>query len=112
MESTDDALTGTGVYLNCTLHFYGERPFWRSDMGGAIFLNSDFYVKHDNNLQYFCKSVGPLSIVDCRYHTNRQVYAGWTTYPTDWLRCYQYNVQMNGLPYVIGSAKPWINWNN
>ena len=107
MESTDDALTGTGVYLNCTLHFYGERPFWRSDMGGAIFLNSDFYVKHDNNLQYFCKSVGPLSIVDCRYHTNRQVYAGWTTYPTDWLRCYQYNVQMNGLPYVIGSAKPY-----
>ena len=107
MESTDDALTGTGVYLNCTFHFYGERPFWRSDMGGAIFLNSDFYVKHDNDYQYFCKAVGPLSIVDCRYHTNREVYAGWTAYPTDWLRCYQYNVQMNGKPYVIGSVKPY-----
>ncbi|MBQ8520689.1 MAG: hypothetical protein IJ456_04810, partial [Bacteroides sp.] len=107
MESTDDALTGTGVYLDCTLHFYGERPFWRSDMGGAVFLNSDFYVKHDGGQQYFCKAVGPLSIVDCRYHTDRQVYAGWTAYPTDWLRCYQYHVQMNGQPYVIGSAKPY-----
>ncbi len=107
MESTDDALTGTGVYLNCTLHFYGERPFWRSDMGGAVFLNSDFYIKHNNDKQYFCKAVGPLSIVDCRYHTDRQLYAGWTTYPTDWLRCYQYNVQMNGRPYVIGSSKPY-----
>lgn len=42
MESTDDALTGTGVYLDCTLHFYGQKPFWRSDMGGAVFLNCDF----------------------------------------------------------------------
>ena len=28
MESTDDALTGTGVYLHCTLDFYGQKPFW------------------------------------------------------------------------------------
>ena len=107
MESTDDALTGTGVYLDCTLHFYGQLPFWRSDMGGAIFLNSDFYVKNGTNQQYFCKATGPLSIVDCRYHTDSQVYAGWTPYPTDWLRCYQYNVQMNGQPYIIGSSKPY-----
>ena len=65
MESTDDALTGTGVYLDCTLHFYGQKPFWRSDMGGAVFLNCDFYVCHEEDRQYFCKSVGPLSIVDC-----------------------------------------------
>ena len=107
MESTDDALTGTGVYLDCTLHFYGQLPFWRSDMGGAIFLNSDFYVKNGTNQQYFCKATGPLSIVDCRYHTDSEVYAGWTPYPTDWLRCYQYNVQMNGQPYIIGSSKPY-----
>lgn len=107
MESTDDALTGTGVYLNCTLKFYGQRPFWRSDMGGAIFLNCDFYICHDEDRQYFCKSVGPLSIIDCRYHSDKSVYAGWTHDPTDWLRCYQYNVKLNGQPYVIGTQKPY-----
>ncbi len=105
MESTDDALTGTGVYLDCTLHFYGQKPFWRSDMGGAVFLN--FYVCHEEDRQYFCKSVGPLSIVDCRYHSKKPVYAGWTHDPTDWLRCYQYNVKLNGQPYVIGADKPY-----
>ena len=103
MESTDDALTGTGVYLDCTLHFYGQKPFWRSDMGGAVFLNCDFYVCHEEDRQYFCKSVGPLSIVDCRYHSKKPVYAGWTHDPTGWLRCYQYNVKLNGQPYVIGA---------
>ena len=107
MESTDDALTGTGVYLNCTLRFYGQRPFWRSDMGGAVFLNSDFYICHDEDRQYFCKSVGPVSVVDCRYHSDKSVYAGWTHDPTDWLRCYQYNVKLNGQPYVIGADKPY-----
>lgn len=107
MESTDDALTSTGVYLDCTLHFYGQKPFWRSDMGGAVFLNSDFYVMHDEDRQYFCKAVGPLSIVDCRYHTTKPVYAGWTHDPTDWLRGYQYQVEMNGQPYVIGADKPY-----
>ena len=101
MESTDDALTGTGVYLDCTLHFYGQKPFWRSDMGGAVFLC------HEEDRQYFCKSVGPLSIVDCRYHSKKPVYAGWTHDPTDWLRCYQYNVKQNGQPYVIGADKPY-----
>ena len=107
MESTDDALTGTGVYLDCTLHFYGQKPFWRSDMGGAVFLNCDFYVCHEEDRQYFCKSVGPLSIVDCRYHSKKPVYAGWTHDPTGWLRCYQYNVKLNGQPYVIGADKPY-----
>lgn len=107
MESTDDALTGTGVYLDCTLHFYGQRPFWRSDMGGAVFLNCDFSVMHDGNRQYFCKAVGPLSIVDCRFHTKKSVYVGWTNVPTDWLRSYQYNVKMNNQPYIIGADKPY-----
>ena len=107
MESTDDALTGTGVYLNCTLDFYAPRPFWRSDMGGAIFLNCDFTIAHDSKKQFFCKSVGPLSLIDCRYHTTQSVYAGWSPTPTDWLRCYQYNIEMNGQPYVVGAEKPY-----
>ena len=76
-------------------------------MGGAVFLNCDFYVCHEEDRQYFCKSVGPLSIVDCRYHSKKPVYAGWTHDPTDWLRCYQYNVKLNRQPYVIGADKPY-----
>jgi hypothetical protein len=105
MESTDDALTGTGVFLNCTADFYGTKPFWRSDMGGAVFINSDLYVRHSNAEQYFCKSVGPLSIIDCRFHSEHPVYIGWTNTPTDWLRCYQSNVTLNCEPYVIGNRK-------
>jgi hypothetical protein len=104
-ESTDDALTGTGVFLNCTSDFYGTKPFWCSDMGGAVFINSDLYVRHSNSEQYFCKSVGPLSIVDCRFHSEQPVYVAWTNTPTDWLRCYQHDVALNGEPYVIGARK-------
>ena len=105
MESTDDALTSTGVYLGCTLGFYGEKPFYNTDRGGAIFLDCDFYVEHGVNRQYFCKAQNPLSIIDCRYHTKGSVYAGWTHTPADWLRGYQYNVKMNGEPYIIGADK-------
>ena len=42
MESTDDALTSTGLYVGCTLGFYGQKPFYNSDRGGAIFLDCDF----------------------------------------------------------------------
>lgn len=107
MESTDDALTSTGVYLNCTFDFYGQRPFWRSDIGGTVFLNCDFTIGHDGDRQYFCKSVGPLSIIDCRFHARKPIYAGWTQDPTEWLRCYQYNVKVNGMPYIIGAQKPY-----
>lgn len=107
MESTDDALTGTGVYLDCTLKFYGQKPFWQTDMGGAVFLNSDFYICHEEDRQYFCKGVSPLSVVDCRFHVRKPVYAGWTHEPSDWLRCYQYGVTMNGQPYILGADKPY-----
>lgn len=106
MESTDDALTGTGVYLGCTLDFHAPRPFWNSHENGAVFLDCDFTVAHGSGRQYFCKSVGPLSIVDCRYHTTTPTYVGWTHYPTGWLRCYQSNVSLDGEPVAIGGERP------
>ena len=106
LESTDDALTGTGVYLNCDLDFYAPRPFWNTHENGAVFLNCDFNIRHSSGRQYFCKSVGPLAIIDCRYHApNDSVYVGWTHYPTPWLRCYQSNVTLNGQPVTIGSER-------
>lgn len=107
MESTDDALCSTGVYLNCTLDFYGQKPFYNSDRGGAIFLGSRFRVCHEEPRQYFCKSQNPLSIINCSYEVTQPTYAGWTHTPADWLRCYQYNVTMNGQPYIIGADKPY-----
>ncbi len=53
MESTDDALTGTGVYLDCTLHFYGQKPFGEVIWAELYFLNCDFYVCHEEDRQYF-----------------------------------------------------------
>ncbi|MDE5785739.1 MAG: hypothetical protein K2H98_04325 [Duncaniella sp.] len=106
MESTDDALTGTGVYLGCTLDFHAPRPFWNSHENGAVFLDCDFTVAHGSGRQYFCKSVGPLSIIDCRYHTSSPTYVGWTHYPTGWLRCYQSNVTVDGQPVAIGAERP------
>ncbi len=107
MESTDDALCSTGVYLHCTFDFYGQRPFYNSDRYGAVLLDCDFTVRHEVPRQYFCKAVGPLSIIDCRYHADGACYAGWTHAPTDWLRGYQYGVTMNGQPYIIGADKPY-----
>lgn len=107
MESTDDALNGSGVYLNCSLEFWGQKPFWRSDMNGAVFLGCDFYICQDEDRQYFCKSVGPINLVNCRFHAKKPVYVGWTHDPTDWLRCYQYNVTLNGQPYIAGADKPY-----
>ena len=107
MESTDDALAKTGVYLDCDLDFWGERPFWRSDMGGGVFLNCDFNVKHHGSRSFFCKSVGPVAVVDSRIHATQPLYFGWTNVPADWLRSYQYGVRMNGEPYIIGADKPY-----
>lgn len=107
MESTDDALTSTGLYVGCTLGFYGQKPFYNSDRGGAIFLDCDFYVEHEVPRQYFCKAQNPLSVVDCRYHSAGHLYAGWTHTPADWLRGYQYNVTANGQPILIGADKPY-----
>ena len=107
MESTDDALCRTGVYLHCSFDFYGQRPFYNTDRCGAVLLDCDIRVCHDVPRQYFCKAVGPLSVIDTRYHVGQPCYAGWTHAPTDWLRCYQYNVTMNGQPCIIGAEKPY-----
>lgn len=107
MESTDDALCSTGVYLHCSFDFYGQRPFYNSDRYGAVLLDCDIRVCHATPRQYFCKAVGPLSVIDCRYRAEGACYAGWTHTPTDWLRCYQYGVTLNGQPYILGADKPY-----
>ncbi len=103
MECTDDALTGNGVYLNCTIDLYGQKPFYTTHSCGAVFLDCDFTVKSGNRDMVFCKSPGPVTLIDCRYHGHDSLYVGWTNYPTAAMRCYQAGFTLNGKPYTVGS---------
>ncbi len=105
-ECTDDALTGNGVYLHCDFDFYGQKPFYTTSGTGAVMLDCDFHVKSDNTRVYFCKASGPLTLIDCRFHSPQPVYVGWTAYPAPWLRCYYSHVTLNGSPIVVESEHP------
>ena len=106
-ESTDDALCGTGVYLNCGFTFYGSKPFYATSETGAVFLNCDMYVRSGER-QYLTKAESPMILVDCRFHTERPVYLGWTQDPTPRLRCYQSNVTCNGKAVTLSADVPDI----
>ena len=106
MECTDDALTGNGVFLGCTIHLYGQKPFYTTHRCGAVFLDCDFNVMGNNREMVFCKAPGVLSLIDCRYHTTDSTYVGWTNYPEPWMRCYQSRFTLNGKPYVVGGEMP------
>lgn len=103
MECTDDALTGNGVYLHCTIGLYGQKPFYTTHRCGAVFLDCDFFVESNNREMVFCKAPGVLSLIDCRYHSSSDsTYVGWTNYPEPWMRCYQGGFSLNGKPYRVG----------
>ena len=106
-ECTDDAMNGTALYRRCEIDLYGQKPFWSTFGRGAMFVDCDFNVKGNTREMYFCKQGGPVTLIDCRYHsTSDSIYIGWTAYPQKWLRCYQKNFTLNGKPYLIGSRQP------
>ena len=107
MECTDDSLTKTGVYLNCDIDFWGRQPFGSVDRYGTVFLDSEFNICHEEPVQAISKGVGRHSLIDCRYNAGRPVYLGWTLRPENWLRCYQYNITLDGQPAFVGAAKPF-----
>lgn len=106
MECTDDALTGNGVYLHCDFDFYGQKPFYTTSQTGAVMLDCDFHLKGAADRAYFCKAPGPVTLVDCRFHSDTPVYVGWTAYPPPTLRCYYSNVTLNGKPYLVEAEHP------
>lgn len=107
-EMTDDSLCKSGVYLNCTLTFYGSKPFGSTQsIGGAVFLNCDFYVKTTSR-QYLVKSGGPLTLIDTRYHCEHPIYIGWNQDPTVERRFYQSNVTLNGKPILVETKMPEV----
>ena len=107
MESTDDSLNKCGVYLHCDLDFWGRQPFGSVDTYGTVFLDCDFHIRHGEAVQAVSKGVGRHSLVDVRYTAGRPVQLAWTFRPEEWLRCYQYNVSLDGSPAFVGAAKPY-----
>ena len=104
-ESTDDALNGTAVYLNCTLDFYSGKPFWGTSGTGAVFFNCDIR-SFTRGEQYFTKSGGQVAALDTRFESETATYLGWRDFPAKESRNYQYNIQMNGKPVFIGTHDP------
>ena len=107
-ESTDDSLNGAAVHLGCDFDFWGRQPFGGTDRYGTVLLDSDLNIRHGEAVQALSKTVGRHSLVDVRYHTSgRPVYLAWTFRPEEWLRCYQYNITLDGQPAFVGAAKPY-----
>ena len=112
-ESTDDALNGYAVYEKCSFDFYGSRPLYNTFKGGAVFLDCDFYSRMMNveteAHQFFTKEGGPVTAVDCRFHSEYTNTAGidfnWTKYPLPSLRCYSHQLAHNGKPLYINSIE-------
>lgn len=100
-EMTDDALCGTGVYLNSTFDFYSSKPFYRTNGTGAVFLNCavNSYVSGE---QYFTKANGQMAVIDTRFTTPDGTYLGWQDVVPAETRSYQYGVKQNEKDVVIG----------
>lgn len=100
-ESTDDALNGSAVYLNCTFGIYSSKPFGHTVGTGAVFLNCDIEA-FTRNEQYFVKGRGPVTAVDTRFVAENLNYIGWRDIPDIEARYYQYQVTLNNKPILIG----------
>lgn len=107
-ECTDDALCGTGVYVRCRFTLFSGKPFYSTQGTGAVFLDCDLHSLTQGK-QYLVKVGSPVSMIDCRWTSEQpDLFIGWTQDPTDDLRCYQYNLTLNGKPLFINPDKPWL----
>ena len=111
-ESTDDALTGSAVYLDCHFTFFSSKPFYNTPSTGAVFLNCDIDL-HNTGVQYLTKVPGPVTLIDTRFHSIGN------TPPSEmqWTRdessvvCYQYNVTLDGKPITMDEKRPQLTVN-
>ncbi|MCM1541192.1 MAG: hypothetical protein NC121_08020 [Blautia sp.] len=127
-ESTDDALNGNAVYVDCIFEFYGGRPIYQATGTGDVFIGCSFssgvgkygrqrpdwnptryredVIAQESDdrkgYQYLTKEGGPVALIDCSYFTLDGVELGWTKYPKASLKCYQYQVSRNGQPVTLG----------
>ncbi len=66
-ECTDDALCGTGIYVDCGFTFFSSKPFYATAKTGAIFFHCDFTIQTPRT-QYLTKVGSPVTIIDSQFH--------------------------------------------
>ena len=103
-ECTDDALSGSAIYLDCNFTFFSSKPFYSTAETGAVFLNCDINCK-GSGTQYFTKVPGKVIAIDTRFHSDNPIELKWTRDHSD-VVCRQYNISLNGKPYIIDSDRP------
>lgn len=103
-ECTDDALTGSAVYLDCRFTFHSGKPFYSTPTTGAVFLNCDIHTLTEG-VQYLTKVPGMVTMIDTRFTSERPVKLQWTRDASP-VRCYQSNISLNGSPVTIDADRP------
>lgn len=106
-ECTDDALTGSAVYLDCDFTFHSGKPFYSTSPTGAVFLNCDIHSLVDG-IQYLTKVPGMVTMIDTRFTTDKPVELQWTRDSSP-IRCYQSGVTLNGQPVTIDAKRPELS---
>ena len=106
-ECTDDALSGSAVYLDCKFTFHSGKPFYSTAATGAVFLNCDVNIL-TSGTQYFTKVPGMVTVIDTRFISASPVNLRWSRDASP-VRCYQSNVTLNGRPFSIDAARPELS---
>ncbi|MDE6480247.1 MAG: hypothetical protein K2L45_08245 [Muribaculaceae bacterium] len=105
-ECTDDALSGSAIYLDCRFTFFSSKPFYSTAETGAIFLNCDITCLGSGE-QYFTKMPGQVTVIDTRFFCDNPIDIKWTRDASD-IICRQENVTLNGKPYVIDADRLFL----
>ncbi len=105
-ECTDDALSGSAVYLDCRFTFFSSKPFYSTAETGAVFLNCDITCLGSGE-QYFTKVPGQVTAIDTRFFCDHPIDIKWTRDASD-IICRQENITLNGNPYVIDADRPYL----
>ncbi|MDE6560293.1 MAG: hypothetical protein K2K75_02810, partial [Muribaculaceae bacterium] len=81
-ECTDDALSGSAIYLDCRFTFFSSKPFYSTAETGAVFLNCDITCL-GSGVQYFTKVPGQVTAIDTRFHSEKPIDIKWTRDASD-----------------------------
>lgn len=103
-ECTDDALSGSAVYLDCKFTFHSGKPFYSTASTGAVFLNCDIHSLVDG-IQYLTKTPGMVTLIDTRFTSDKNISLQWTRDMSS-ARCYQSGVTLNGSPVTVDGGRP------
>lgn len=111
-ECTDDALSGSAVYLDCGFTFFSSKPFYSTSHTGAVFLNCDITLR-GKGPQFLTKVPGMVTMIDTRFHTgdsNRDMTIRWSNDHSSSVSYYS-DILLDGKRYDIDSDRPAMSVN-